>query len=771
MTLISPDEVIEDLTVDEYVERIEAAQSNGSHALWDIAVALLHAETKLNPGEFLQVKKRTGYSDGTFSKYKSIARSAAIGELIDHMPPHMSTLYEISMLDDDVIRLAVEHKVIEQQTERHEIESMRSTAKQLAVRASRGELEAPDVPPNTPVEPPPMDPGEAPGDLSPGKEAPGPVRGWSLAACHSGVPSETCAPTVEDRDLRDVGGVLEYRGACRSCKWRGPVADSENAATETAHDHTHPAWRDLPIVEPFPSEAAGTTKAAAKARETWLVTQASQLPKGWLEGGGPILTKRSALTNRHRDGGTPFGGYDMAGGEHIETHLDHGAPVPEYVYSQEELAAAETAEAEAKFDELATLEAALEAADLRQLKVLDARIEVDEAKGGHLISGHLQVPGDQVPFLARVSSGRAGVSWRVDTDHNNASGWSTFESTILEVRYSLEKKAAHANEQAESDLYERFAAHHEGSAVGGAEGLKSSLKWRLSVTGFEAETGELTGYRGVMKQPPGDEWPFRVVEHAEQWMAVYTGEERSGMREVYDDTPLEALEGLRRYGISGKHPDDEVDVSIDLEAEDDEKAAAEQLGVSSLAVHQKIDGGLVYVGLVEVGGADYPFSVEADDTLEDTWLACCPSDRLLAGLEALNACEADGPTWSDALAELKTSIADVLADLPQDEFEVGDAEAPVDPVERVQKGIEEHKLDYGIQSEPELANYKTPPAPKDQSAFERGEAFVTALRDLHGHHDVELYLARHGDLVVPVYELARDLVALTVVQAKELGAS
>lgn len=131
-------------------------------------------------------------------------------------------------------------------------------------------------------------------------------------------PSERCSPTILSRFLRDAptGEHLFYRGACLGCGFMGDVLPmrgrGENGATEDAHDHVWPGWRDLPVV-PRPEGIYGDSKAVIKKREKWI---AACLDAGmtmeWLEAGGPILTARGPMATRHNWPGTPWGGYDMS---------------------------------------------------------------------------------------------------------------------------------------------------------------------------------------------------------------------------------------------------------------------------------------------------------------------------------------------------------------------------------------------------------------------------------------------------------------------------
>ena len=143
---------------------------------------------------------------------------------------------------------------------------------------------------------------------------------------HSGGPGRlaatgACRPTIlcadlcchhRDQDCYCVGGDdLLYRGACLHCQWEGPVRKSENAATEDAHDHAWPAWRDLPLVPRRPEAATSRKQKEAIAR--WATQIDARYPSRWLQSGGPIRTSRIGCGTRHIPDHTGFGGYDMCG--------------------------------------------------------------------------------------------------------------------------------------------------------------------------------------------------------------------------------------------------------------------------------------------------------------------------------------------------------------------------------------------------------------------------------------------------------------------------
>lgn len=143
-------------------------------------------------------------------------------------------------------------------------------------------------------------------------------------ACLEPDGDDRCRPTVEYRDVRDDGGKLSFRGACLSCAWRGSARDDENSAVEDAHDHTHPGWRALPIVDPPPDFANLSRPEAERRYQRWLNQIAPRHPNGWFDTGGPIRTRRPLLGTRHVPGRAPGDGYDLCG-----LARDRPPPVPE----------------------------------------------------------------------------------------------------------------------------------------------------------------------------------------------------------------------------------------------------------------------------------------------------------------------------------------------------------------------------------------------------------------------------------------------------------
>jgi Family of unknown function (DUF6349) len=163
------------------------------------------------------------------------------------------------------------------------------------------------------------------------------VAAWSIGITqpgdrHLGRPGgsearQLCTPTVlgchwlpvEGQDYWSMPDHLGYRGACLGCGWvcgqarRGRGA--ENLAVEDALDHTHPGWRQIPVlpVPPQMQTPASDARLIARWREQWV----HLLPAGWLQRGGPIRTHRTAPGDRHVPHRAPGGGYDLAADESV----------------------------------------------------------------------------------------------------------------------------------------------------------------------------------------------------------------------------------------------------------------------------------------------------------------------------------------------------------------------------------------------------------------------------------------------------------------------
>lgn len=93
-----------------------------------------------------------------------------------------------------------------------------------------------------------------------------------------------------------------FRARCRGCTWRSELVATETDAVLAALDHTHPGWRQSPIVGSRPFDGI-------KKQQRWdddVAGLYGDRPDGW-----PIITARPGDGDRAVPGRSPWGGYDI----------------------------------------------------------------------------------------------------------------------------------------------------------------------------------------------------------------------------------------------------------------------------------------------------------------------------------------------------------------------------------------------------------------------------------------------------------------------------
>lgn len=90
-----------------------------------------------------------------------------------------------------------------------------------------------------------------------------------------------------------------FRGRCRSCTWRSELVATETDAVFAGLDHTHPGWRQSPVIRSRPHEGK-------KQQQRWdneVAGLYGDRPDGW-----PIITDRGTGGARAAPGRSPWGG-------------------------------------------------------------------------------------------------------------------------------------------------------------------------------------------------------------------------------------------------------------------------------------------------------------------------------------------------------------------------------------------------------------------------------------------------------------------------------
>jgi hypothetical protein len=122
-----------------------------------------------------------------------------------------------------------------------------------------------------------------------------------------------CSPTVEH--LNDAARPdSSYRAACLAtgCGWVGVGRNDENPAVEDAHDHSHPGWRDLPVITAPPHDMNNTRRDEWRREINRIYTGLDQRAHLLVPGGVIRTDRRPNGTRSHWS--HPVGGYDICAG-------------------------------------------------------------------------------------------------------------------------------------------------------------------------------------------------------------------------------------------------------------------------------------------------------------------------------------------------------------------------------------------------------------------------------------------------------------------------
>lgn len=117
-----------------------------------------------------------------------------------------------------------------------------------------------------------------------------------------------CQPTILTSDNWPQ---IRYLAACLTCGYvSNTQRDCENPAVEDALDHTHPGFRDVPILPGRPIGEEGTTRQT-KWDQTMRGQLTGRVPADWVARCGPTWTNRQPTGTRHVPTRGIYGGYDL----------------------------------------------------------------------------------------------------------------------------------------------------------------------------------------------------------------------------------------------------------------------------------------------------------------------------------------------------------------------------------------------------------------------------------------------------------------------------
>ena len=83
-----------------YVERISSSWRESVEKILETSRIIVESENVLNEREFLDLISRLPISQSTISKLIMIGRNKFLLSRTQHLPPHWTTIYEISQFDE-----------------------------------------------------------------------------------------------------------------------------------------------------------------------------------------------------------------------------------------------------------------------------------------------------------------------------------------------------------------------------------------------------------------------------------------------------------------------------------------------------------------------------------------------------------------------------------------------------------------------------------------------------------------------------------------------
>ena len=89
--------------IDDYASKITQKWRNSVESIIDTGKLLLESSQNLSPKEFQTLVEQLPMSFTTIQKLISIGQNNYLEKQVNHLPPHWTTIYEISTLDKGVI--------------------------------------------------------------------------------------------------------------------------------------------------------------------------------------------------------------------------------------------------------------------------------------------------------------------------------------------------------------------------------------------------------------------------------------------------------------------------------------------------------------------------------------------------------------------------------------------------------------------------------------------------------------------------------------------
>jgi hypothetical protein len=125
--------------IDGFASEITTLWHKSREAIYALATACAEAAKQLDPGQKKILMKKLPFGDANFSKFVQIGKDQRIIRHLELFPPSMSTIYEITLLSDEQLKLGIETGIIDANATREDIKDFRDGGSRAPATGKRSE--------------------------------------------------------------------------------------------------------------------------------------------------------------------------------------------------------------------------------------------------------------------------------------------------------------------------------------------------------------------------------------------------------------------------------------------------------------------------------------------------------------------------------------------------------------------------------------------------------------------------------------------------------
>jgi hypothetical protein len=118
--------------IDELASKIATLWYKSTKTVYHTAVACAEAARRLGPEQKKLLLKKLPFGESTFSKLVQIGKDSRIHKFIKKLPPSYSTIYLVSQLSDEQLKVGIETGIVNAEASREDIKKLRDAGGQAS---------------------------------------------------------------------------------------------------------------------------------------------------------------------------------------------------------------------------------------------------------------------------------------------------------------------------------------------------------------------------------------------------------------------------------------------------------------------------------------------------------------------------------------------------------------------------------------------------------------------------------------------------------------